>query len=105
MDKINFVCYNTKRGMNMLVIKCPKCGYEYTVSEIYLKDSLTGTTLLADRDSAGHIINIVGTEPDLNEEYVCDNCNTIFNIKADLSFTTTINEQDTLNIPYKTELE
>jgi len=70
------------------IIKCPYCGREYTIDEIYLPNSLLGKTREVMRmvDGTIDIIDYINP-PDLNEKYECDGCGNTFTVKANLSFT------------------
>lgn len=76
-------------------IICPKCGYEYTISEIFIPQYLLGKPRNIIRDDLGRIEVYDGIEQDLTEEYTCDKCNTTFNVNATITFETTINEAKT----------
>lgn len=67
------------------VIKCPICGREYHPSEIFVPKYFFGTAVVR-RDEKGKIIDIIGDDMDLSENYCCDNCNTTFNISSEISF-------------------
>jgi uncharacterized OB-fold protein len=72
----------------LTVVVCPKCGKEYLPSEIYVPKVFFGAPIIIDRDENGKILNITGTDMDTEESYICDNCNTEFNITAKVSFNT-----------------
>lgn len=68
------------------IIKCPKCGYEYTAAEIFLPQYLLGKPNNIIRDDKGHIILVEGEEPCLEEEFECDRCGTLFTTRANMEF-------------------
>lgn len=68
-------------------IKCPVCGYEYLPSEIFLPDDFTGKQTGIIRDDNGEIICFSTKEkPCLEQEFVCDHCNSAFKVKAVISY-------------------
>lgn len=86
-------------------IKCPVCGYEYTPSEIYLPNSLLGKTDYVLRNGEGHIEKVFGVLPDSQEYFYCDNCNTGFEINANITFTTKIESKIDFEHLYETRLK
>lgn len=68
------------------LIKCPHCGYEYHVSEIFFIESLMPKAKKIIRDESNTIIYIEAEEPDLEEWYQCDNCDKNFKASATLTF-------------------
>lgn len=87
------------------IIKCPKCGYEYTPSEIYIPSSFLGETKYVFRNSSGIAQDMVGTEPDFKESYICDNCNVKFYVRANVKFNTSMNENEDFSVDYSSPLE
>ena len=70
---------------NHIIIRCPKCGYEYLASEIFYPESLLGSCDNILRDDAGKILLISGgEEPNLSEDWECDNCGCQFKAKLDI---------------------
>ena len=63
---------------DFIVIKCPKCGYEYVAAEIFFPKDLLGKPNNIIRDDKGHIILVEGEQPCLTEEYECEHCKTTF---------------------------
>lgn len=72
-------------------IKCPKCGQEYLACEIYYPKEFLGNAKDIVKDSEGHIRSFNNDDMNLHEEFTCYNCNTLFNVDADVSFNTSIN--------------
>lgn len=68
-----------------LKIKCPKCGYEYTLAEIIDGQELLGSPSNIIRDSLNKIIFIEGDEPIDEIEWQCDKCGEKFKIKVNIS--------------------
>lgn len=66
-------------------LRCPRCNKEYTLSEIYLPKSFIGSLNPIARNLKGDILEAVGTEPDLMEEYTCS-CGCRFSVKTKVSF-------------------
>lgn len=71
---------------DFIILKCPKCGYEYLASEIFYPDDILGKPNNIIRDDKGHIILVEGEQPHSSELFECYNCGTTF--KADLGFNT-----------------
>lgn len=74
---------NVKR--NELII-CPKCHREYLPAEIFIPKAFFGKPTDIIRDVYGQILEFEGSEMDLVESYICDSCNTAFNVTAKISF-------------------
>jgi len=68
-----------------IIGKCPKCGAEYTVSEIFLPGQIIGKPIEILKDDFGKIIFISGAKPELTEGWTCDICNTYFKFKVNIS--------------------
>ena len=81
-----------RRKFNVIV--CPKCGREYLPQEIFIPQSFFGKSNVIVRDEDGKIQTIDGTSLDLNEKYQRDNCNTVFDVEAKITFTTYSPELD-----------
>lgn len=94
------------RDRKPIYIKCPRCGREYLPVEIYLPHEFFGRPTLIERDGVtGKITNIYGSDMDLNEQYVCDKCNTPFRVNAKIQFNTTEESKYNFNEDYKTSLK
>ena len=52
----------------------------------------------------GEIEYIDGEEPDLCEEFICDHCNTTFQIKANISYESWVAEECNFNEDYSSKL-
>ncbi len=76
-----------------LVIKCPKCGYEYLPAEIFFPDTLLGEPSNIIRDEEGKVEFFEGNSMNLKEEFVCYNCDCTFIVEAKVSFNTKINSK------------
>lgn len=73
----------------MKKIECPFCGAEYLPGEIFLPKHFLGQPKEVTRDYRGKIKSVSNlTNQDLEETYICDYCSTVFNIGADITFTT-----------------
>lgn len=68
-----------------LYIKCPKCGREYTINEIFMDEDFLGTQHHIIKDEEGKIIGFDGEEPLFEEEFECDECNTKMHLKANVT--------------------
>lgn len=66
------------------IVKCPKCGAEYTIAEIFYPENLLGTPVDIIRDDNGRIIFIDGKEPELEEDWECEHCGTDFKVKLEI---------------------
>ena len=75
--------------MGLKIIKCPHCGKEYLPVEIFYPNSFFGKPTEIYRNEEGEIENIQGTDMDLCETYICDDCRTLFKVDADITFTVT----------------
>lgn len=68
-----------------IIVKCPKCGYEYIASEIFYPEDILGKVKNVVRDDSGKIIFIEGDYPELIEEWQCDKCDTNFKVKLSIT--------------------
>jgi DNA-directed RNA polymerase subunit RPC12/RpoP len=66
---------------NRRLITCPYCNKKYFPSEIFVPKNFVGTASFIDE------YLYIGADMDLEETYTCDSCNNIFNITAEVSFT------------------
>lgn len=70
---------------NHVIIRCPKCGYEYLASEVFYPDDILGSAKSVLRDDFGHILLLEdGEEPKLETSWVCDNCGHEFKAKLEI---------------------
>lgn len=76
-----------------VIIKCPKCGYEYVAAEIFFPKTLLGKPSNIVRDDDGHIILVEGEMPTLQETYECDNCGTTFKTTLSISSESKYNKE------------
>ena len=85
--------------MKHTIIKCPNCGREYAAGEVFIPKYLTGvpTKIIRDGDT---ILTIEGLEPDFNETFYCDKCNTLFEIQAKLSYNVKAKEANKFDTDY-----
>ena len=69
--------------MQNIIIKCPHCGAEYTLEEIFYPEDLFSTIRTCTKDSDGKILHVDFIEKaTLSQTYCCDFC--------DKEFTTTL---------------
>lgn len=68
------------------IIQCPKCGREYLPAEIFVPSAFFGKPQDIVRDVYGRILDYDGTSIDAIETYTCDKCNTLFQIRAKMTF-------------------
>ncbi len=85
------------------VIVCPICGEELLMSEVFIPQAFFGKQKEIIKDSAGHIDYYIGSDPDLDEEYICDNCGAHLKIHANVSFDVT-SVSDDFEEEYVTEI-
>lgn len=68
----------------MVKIKCPNCGSEYLISEIFYSDDLLDNPEVIIRDEENKILDIIGEKATYKEEYTCDFCNTPFEVLLEI---------------------
>lgn len=68
------------------IIECPHCKREYLPAEIFLPKHFFGKPMDIVRDIFGHILDYDGTSVDPVETYICDKCNTEFQVRAKITF-------------------
>lgn len=86
------------------MIKCPKCGREFLPCEIFLPDYFLGKAKQIIRDDDGSIISFSGIEQDLEEDYVCENCNTSFKVRAKIDYEIIKNNASSFDEDYSTTI-
>jgi hypothetical protein len=86
-------------------IVCPVCGQTYMPSEIYIPNEFFGDPKDIIKTDAGKIDFFTGSDMDLDEEFVCDNCGTPLTIHAKLSFDVETESLLNFNEDYVTEVE
>lgn len=65
-----------------LIIKCPHCGCEYHLAEIFMPTDIIGEPHDIVRDEDENIIYFEDTKLDSVQTYECYNCNTKFTVEA-----------------------
>lgn len=96
----NNLLQNTKKcedvaSVNKIV--CPHCGYQYDPSEIYFPEELTGKAETIIRDPLGHIIYRdykPENNPELVEHFICDHCGKAFKVSANITYTSSAEDED-----------
>lgn len=88
-----------------IIIKCPKCGYEYLAGELFLPKHFLGQPTNVTRNDKGEIMFYDGIDMDNEEKYICDNCNTPFHITADIAFNSYYNEEEDFSKDHVTKLK
>ena len=73
------------------LIKCPKCGYEYHPAEIFFPDDILGKPNQIIRNENNEIEFITGDNPELTNQFVCYNCETMLEIEAKVSYKCNVN--------------
>ena len=80
---------------NYITVKCPHCGAEYTLDELFMPNSLLGKTKNIIKDPSGKIIGIEWLEPqDTTENYICDYCDKSFDVILDLKARTALPDEE-----------
>ena len=87
-----------------IVIKCPKCGQEYLPAEIFYAESFLGEPRDIVKTSSGAIDFYDGDSMNLEEQYVCDHCGAILNIKAKVTFEVEIDDKKDFSKDYSVPL-
>lgn len=62
------------------IIRCPYCGKEYFPSEIFVPKNFIGTAFHLTEDL------YLGSDMELLETYICDKCDSSFEVVANVSF-------------------
>lgn len=75
-----------------VVIKCPKCGWEYLPAEIYYPDEILGKPSDILRDNNGHIVFFNGESLNLKEEFTCEHCGCTFQVNGKLDATSSVDD-------------
>lgn len=90
---------------DFVIVKCPKCGYEYTAAEIFYPQDLLGNPNNIIRDDEGKIILVEGKQPVLEETFECDKCGTTFRarlgIQAETKYNKELDDEDEFVIDLK----
>lgn len=89
---------------NIITITCPKCGKEFLPGEIYLPKHFLGQPETILRNNQGQIEDYDGIPMDLNEEFICDKCNSHFKVTAKVSFKTIDLPKYDMSNNYRTSL-
>lgn len=69
-------------------ILCPKCGTEYLLAEIYYPKSFVGNPHNIIKDETGKILGFDNSDSNLTEEFICDKCDSKFQVTASITFET-----------------
>ena len=87
------------------IISCPHCGAQYTAGEIYIPEYFLGKPSGIEREGATkRILQDYGRPMDTRERYICDYCNTPFNVKAFIKFNVEEDVEHNFNKDYFTSL-
>lgn len=86
------------------IIKCPKCGYEYTAGELFIPKYFLGEPKNLIRDENNKIIHDEGLIMDNKTYFICYNCDSPFRIRAQLQFITTLDVDNDVNTEHITKL-
>ena len=82
-------------------IICPKCGCEYLPAEIYHAHDLLGRPQEIVRDKNRKIDFFTGTSMNLEEEFECIECETMFTVTAEITFASAYNKDTDFNEDYE----
>jgi len=88
----------------MKFIECPHCRRQYTIQEIYMPNYLLGKATEVIRNDDGVIETFEGIEQDLVEQFTCEECNTTFKVKANITFETSVIEEESFDNDYSTTI-
>ncbi len=70
---------------NSVIVKCPHCGAEYTLDEIFIPTGILGKSSTVVKDALGKILYIEWEEePDQSETFNCDFCKKDFSVSLDI---------------------
>ena len=86
-------------------IVCPVCGEVYMPSEVYIPKDFFGNPGDIIRTTSGKIDFFTGTDMDLEEEFICENCGTPLKISAKLSFNVEADSLLNFNKDHETKVE
>ena len=96
-------------------IICPCCGAQYLPCEIYVPTAFFGGWYInIDKDKNGRIIeddkpihdrHVLNNRMNVMEHYICDYCNTPFDIEAKVSFRCTVDDRHNFNKDYSVSLD
>ena len=84
-------------------IVCPNCGAEYLPCEVYYPNQFLGKSYEIDKID-GKIDMFNGSNMNLEESYVCDNCETKFKVTAKVQFKTQVIDKYDMSKSYATPL-
>lgn len=62
------------------IIRCPKCGYEYHLAEIFDTEDIFGSPDNILRNKKGKILNYTLDEENHTVEWTCDGCGCNFKV-------------------------
>lgn len=88
----------------MKFIECPHCRRQYTIQEIFMPNYLLGLAKDIVRNEDGVIEAFDGVEQDLTEQFTCEECNTTFKVKANISFDVETIEEESFDDDYSTTI-
>lgn len=86
------------------VIKCPVCGEEYMIGDVFMPNKFFGRQTEIVKKPSGEIDYYLGEDPDLNEEFICENCLTKLKIKANITFNIEQKSQENFDEEYTTSI-
>ncbi len=81
-------------------IVCPICGQEYKPAEIYIPNEFFGKPKEIIKNTSGKVDFLIGSDMNLDEYYICDNCFTPLKIHANLTFNVVANTDKNFNEDY-----
>lgn len=87
------------------IIECPKCGRQYLPAEVFVPKAFFGKPRDIVRDVYGKILEFEDTSLDLSESFTCDKCNTIFDVRAKISFATNNNKLENFDEEYSSPIK
>ena len=93
------------RNQDKYIIHCPKCGAEYTPSEIFYPKSVFVSVPDVVKNKEGKIVSYTGNLIKQDEKYICDVCNAPFIATIKLSVDTKVDALSDFSEPYKTQIK
>lgn len=76
------------------VVKCPHCGHEYALDEIFMPGQLIGKSATVVKDPTGRILYIDWEEePELIEHFECEGCGKSFVVEATIQVKTRFEDE------------
>ena len=85
-------------------IVCPVCGQEYQPVEVFIPDDFFGKPKDIIKKDNGKIDFITGTDMNMSESFVCENCGAHLKIDARLYFDIKVDDTNDFSKNYTTKI-